>query len=170
MAQIQLHPAPGLGDLLAGWFAVPQNSVTDGVTYTPGIGDILPGSFVVPQNPIRDFTKGQVQLIGQNPSKGPGMINGQPVSPGGGGSGHAGCGCGGSCAGGCGSGGGMGQLTFNPSADITQISNDFSAGNYMGVLSDTFLNIPLWVIAALGATWFMSAGHPQRVARAARAY
>jgi hypothetical protein len=163
MAQIQLHPAPGLGDLLAGWFAVPQNSVTDGVTYTPGIGDILPGSYVVPQNPIKDFTKGQVQLIGQNPSKGPGMINGQPA-PGG-----DGCGCGGTCAGGCG-GGGMGQLTFNPSADLTQISSDFSNGNYMGLLSDTFLNVPLWVIAALGVTWFMSAGHPARVSRAARAY
>ena len=67
MANIGVHPAPGLGDLMAGWFAVPQNSITDGVTYTPGIGDILPGSFVVPQNPIKDFTKGQVQLIGQNP-------------------------------------------------------------------------------------------------------
>lgn len=168
MAQIQLHPAPGLGDLMAGWFAVPQNSVTDGITYTPGIGDILPGSFAVPQNPIKDFTKGQVQLIGQNPSKGPGMINGQPV--GSGGNSHAGCGCGGACAGGCGGGGGLGQLTFNPSADLTQISSDFNTGNYLGVLGDSFLDMPLWVYAALVAVWFISAGHPARVRRAVKAY
>lgn len=167
MAQIQIHPAPGLGDLMAGWFAVPQNSVTDGVTYTPGIGDILPGSFAVPQNPILDYAKGQVKLIAQNPSGGPGMINGQPVSMSAGTSG-AGCGCGGAC-GGCG-GTGMGQLTFDPATDLSKISSDFSAGNYMGILSDTFLNIPLWVLAALGVTWFMSAGHPARVGRAVRAY
>ena len=172
MAQIQLHPAPGLGDLMAGWFAVPQNSVTDGVTYTPGIGDILPGSFAVPQNPILDYANGQVKLIAQNPSGGPGMINGQPVSMSAGTSG-AGCGCGGAC-GGCG-GTGMGQLTvggltFNPSADVTQISADISAGNYMNALSDPLLNVPMYGWLALAAVWFLSSGQHTRVARAARAY
>lgn len=171
MAQIQLHPAPGLGDLMAGWFAVPQNSITDGVTYTPGIGDILPGSFVVPQNPIKDFTKGQVQLIGQNPAAGPGMINGEPVNMTAGTTG-AGCGCGGACGGcGGGSGSGLGQisLSFNPAADITQISSDISTGNYMGVLGDSFLNVPVWAWGAL-TIWFLSSGQHTRVSRAARAY
>lgn len=170
MANIGIHPAPGLGDLLAGWFAVPQNSVTDGITYTPGIGDILPGSFVVPQNPIKDYTNGQVKLIGQDPSGGPGMVNGQPVSTTGGNTG-SGCGCGGSCGGGCGGHGGMGQLSlsFNPAADITQIGTDISTGNYMGVLGDSFLNVPVWLWGAL-TVWFISSGQHTRVSRAAKAY
>ena len=46
MAMLNYHPAPGLGDLLPGFFVVPQNPITDtqGTTYVPRIGDILPGS------------------------------------------------------------------------------------------------------------------------------
>jgi hypothetical protein len=170
-ANISFHPAPGLGDLMPGWFAVPQNSVTNRgpggpVTYTPTIGDILPGSFVVPQNPIKDYTKGQVKLIGQSNPSAPGMINGKPVT----GMGDCGCGCGG--GGGC--GGGLGQitvagLTFNPSADITQIGNDINAGNIMNVFTDTFLNVPVWVYAALLAVYVTTGGKNSHVSRARRA-
>ena len=49
---IHIHPAPGLGDLMPGWFAVPQDPITmarQGVTMTPGIGDILPGHTSCPK-------------------------------------------------------------------------------------------------------------------------
>ena len=66
---LNYHPAPGLGDLLPGFFVVPQNPITDtqGTTYVPRIGDILPGSFPVPQNPIKDYMTGQLSLIGRQP-------------------------------------------------------------------------------------------------------
>lgn len=168
MANIGVHPAPGLGDLMAGWFAVPQNSITDGITYTPGIGDILPGSFVVPQNPIKDYTKGITKIIGQAPGSGPGLINGQPVMTSAGTSG-SGCGCGGACGGGGGCSGGLGQLTFNPSGDFTTISNDLSAGNYMNVLTDSFLNLPVWGWLAIGVVFATAGGSNSHVSRARRA-
>lgn len=167
-ANISFHPAPGLGDLMPGWFAVPQNPITNRapITYTPTIGDILPGSFVVPQNPIRDFTNGQVKLIGQSNPSAPGMVNGMPVT----GMGDCGCGCGG--GGGC--GGGLGQLTvagltFNPSADVTQIGNDISAGNIMNALQDNFLNFPVWVWGALLTVYLTAGGKNSHVSRARRA-
>jgi len=171
---IHSHPAPGLGDLMPGWFALPQNPMTDGVSYTPGIGDILAtGGYTVPQNPIRDYTKGQVSIIGQQNGPGPGMLNGEPVSMTAGNTGM-GCGCGGACGGGGGCGShGMGQLTFNPTGDLTAISTDFSNGNYMNVLTDSFLNLPVWGWLAIGAV-FLSAGgsnsHVSRARRAAAAY
>src|SRR5579863_8168943 len=92
------HPAPGLGDLLPGFYVVPQNPLKQSapVTYTPGIGDLVEGSavnFVVPQNPLKSYISGKVRPLGT-------------------GMGACGCGCGGS--GGCGgqlNGVGMGDLT-----------------------------------------------------------
>lgn len=124
------HPAPGLGDLLPGFFVVPQNPFKDSTTYVPRIGEILPGSFPVPQNPIKDYTAGKLNLIGRDPNV-TGTVNGV-----------SGCGCGGSC-GGCG-GGGIGDI----SADFTKLSSDISAGNYAQVLQDTVLSIPVWAIGA----------------------
>lgn len=62
------HPAPGLGDLAPGWFALPQNPLTmqDSTVLvptmsatapgtwvkTPNLGDLVAGSFVVPENPV----------------------------------------------------------------------------------------------------------------------
>jgi len=67
--RLNYHPAPGLGDLLPGFFVVPQNPVRDAETALvpsvqalnpgailkkPHIGDFLPGTFfAVPQNPVR---------------------------------------------------------------------------------------------------------------------
>ena len=80
MSMLRYHPAPGLGDLLPGFFVVPQNPIKDaqGVTYVPRIGDILPGSFVVPQNPIKDYMTGRLNLIGRDPNV-PGTMNGKGV-------------------------------------------------------------------------------------------
>lgn len=65
---IPVHPAPGLGDLLPGWFVVPQNPIKGAstpvvatvtakaggsVVKVPSMGDLLPGMFVVPQNPLK---------------------------------------------------------------------------------------------------------------------
>lgn len=49
-----VHLAPGLGDLLGGWFVVPQNPITGGGRpgYVPSLGDLMPGSYPVPQNPL----------------------------------------------------------------------------------------------------------------------
>lgn len=157
MSMINYHPAPGLGDLLPGFFVVPQNPIKDATTYVPRIGEILPGSFVVPQNPIKDYMSGRLNLIGRDPSVG-GTINGKGVS---------GCGCGGSC-GGC---GGLGDLT----ADWTKIQSDISAGNFSQAIQDTVFGVPVWAIGVgLAAIFFMGGeqhsyyGRTRRASRAAR--
>ncbi len=163
---ISFHPAPGLGDLMPGWYPVPQNPMTDGVAYIPRIGEIMAGSYPVPQNPIRDYTKGQVTLLGQQNGCGPGMINGQVANPDATGEGLGGCGCGGGCGG---KGNGMGDI----SSDFTKIQTDIAAGNYMDVLTDSVMGFPLWGFIALGAVFVMSGGsnsHVNRARRAARAY
>jgi len=67
MSHLRVHPAPGLGFLLPGWYVVPQNPIRDAGTplvpsvqasvgnrtvRTPHIGDLLAAAYVVPQNPI----------------------------------------------------------------------------------------------------------------------
>lgn len=158
MSMINYHPAPGLGDLLPGFFVVPQNPIKDATTYVPRIGEILPGSYAVPQNPIKDYMAGRINLIGREPGV-QGTVNGKPA-------GISGCGCGGSC-GGC--GGGLGDI----SADFSKISSDFSAGNFGQALQDTVFGVPLWAIAG-GLALLMFAGGEQhsyyhRARRASRA-
>jgi len=65
---IPVHPAPGLGDLLPGFYVVPQNPIRDAgtpikatvtakangaIVKVPSMGELLPGMFAVPQNPLR---------------------------------------------------------------------------------------------------------------------
>lgn len=65
--QTNFHPSPGLGDLLPGWFVVPQNpiradstvlvpsvqaTVPGQIARRPHMGEFLPATFAVPQNPI----------------------------------------------------------------------------------------------------------------------
>lgn len=146
------HPAPGLGDLLPGFYVVPQNPIKDATTYVPRIGEILPGSYAVPQNPIKDYMSGRLNLIGREPGV-PGKINGK----------LSGCGCGGTC-GGC---GGLGDIT----ADMTKISSDISAGNYTQVLSDTVFGIPVWAMAAgFVALMFVGGEKHSYAGRGRRAY
>lgn len=69
MAQsfLRFHPAPGFGDLMPGWFVVPQNPITTpGTALVPSLqgtrpnqvlrrttmAELMPGSFTVPQNPL----------------------------------------------------------------------------------------------------------------------
>ena len=143
MGNLHVHPAPGLGDLLPGWYAVPQNPITraaTGVKYTPSIGDILPVTFVVPQNPIKDYTAGQVKMIGQNGSS-------KPT----GGNVGVGCACGGTC-GGCGGQGGGGGGMGDISTDLSAMMTDITTGNFAQFGTDfltliqepTVLGIPLW--------------------------
>ena len=165
---IAFHPAPGLGELMPGWFVVPQNPITDtgGVTYTPGIGDILPGCFAVPQNPIKDAVTGSVVPLATSPGAGGGMVNGQPVTPASL-SGRGGCGCGGGCGGGC--AGGMGDIT----SEWAILTGDLSAGNLMNVAQDTLFSVPVWAIAGVVALVVFAGGsesHYNRARRAARAY
>lgn len=158
MAMLNYHPAPGLGDLLPGFYVVPQNPITDATTYVPRIGEILPGKYAVPQNPIKDYMSGRLNLIGREPGV-PGTINGKGVS---------GCGCGGTC-GGC---GGLGDLSM----DFSKIQADFSAGNYGQIFQDSVFGVPVWAIAGgLALLFFMGGeqhsyyGRTRRAARAARA-
>lgn len=148
MANVAFHPAPGLGDLLPGWFTVPQNPVKDGVSYVPSIGEILPGSFAVPQNPVKDYTNGQVKLIGQ--SSPPSSSNG--------------CGCGG---GSTSNSGGVGDISL----ELNQLMTDVQSGNVMNALTnDTLFGLPVWGYVALGVVWFMSGqnSHYDRVRRTGR--
>lgn len=169
---IHIHPAPGLGDLMPGWFAVPQDPITmarQGVTMTPGIGDILPGSYVVPQNPILDYVKGQVKMIGQKGGNAKAQINGQGVN---------GLGCGGGCGcDDCGGGGGLsglGQTGTDFTNSLANIGTDISSGDWsslpgdVGTLlaSQTVLGIPLWG-ALIGGyfLWDMITSHKVQVGR-----
>ena len=67
MSQINFHPAPGLGELMPGWFVVPQNPIAPDRTelmptpqarsggrpvYVPHVGELMPAKFTVPQNPL----------------------------------------------------------------------------------------------------------------------
>ncbi len=152
MAQLNYHPAPGMGDLLPGFYVVPQNPVQP-VKYIRGISEILPGSFPVPQNPVKDYTRGQTKLIGQN--------------------GMSGCGCG------CGGGSSCGQINGikgvgDLSTDWGTFTGDISAGNYGAALQATIFGVPIWAIGgALALVLFAGgekhsyAGRGRRAARAA---
>lgn len=142
MAFTAFHPAPGLGDLLPGFFVVPQNPITtpgtalvptlqglngNRITKRSGIGDLLPGSFIVPQNPLRDALTG----------------------------GMSGLGCGSGCGGGCGGPytlnglRGLGDGTFSGVTDWLQEPS---------MISDSVPNWMLFGGAALAAYWLLSPG------------
>lgn len=99
MAHILYHPAPGLGELLPGWFVVPSNPIVPAYRI-PGIGDLLPASFPVPQNPL---------VAAVTSPTGCGMPNTSPTL--------SGMGCG--CSAGCGSGmcGSMGMAGLDALGD-----------------------------------------------------
>jgi len=55
MPMISYHPAPGLGDLLPGFFAVPQNPfdrAVHGITQIPHVGELLAARWTIPENPL----------------------------------------------------------------------------------------------------------------------
>lgn len=99
MAKLNMHPSPGFGDLLPGFFVVPQNPIAGQkpISYIHHIGDLLPGRFAVPQNPIistvRAGTKAMAGLAGccsgcSSGQDGTAFLNGAPL-PGIGGIGDA---------------------------------------------------------------------------------
>lgn len=51
MAHIGLHPAPGLGELIPGWFVLPSNPISP-AGRIPSMGELLPATFPIPQNPL----------------------------------------------------------------------------------------------------------------------
>lgn len=103
MPWLPFHPAPGFGDLVPGFFVVPQNPIRDlGTPMVPSVqaatgnrpayrahlAELMPGRFAVPQNPLR-FSLATVGLSG----------------------GLNACGCGGGCGScGCASGTGLSGL------------------------------------------------------------
>ena len=159
--QLSLHPAPGnLGELLPGWFAVPQDPITAPITYTRGIGEILPGSYTVPQNPVANYATGVVRPIATSPNA-QGMVNGAPVG------GDCGCGCGGS--GGCGNGPGMGMGDI--SADFTKLTSDLTSGNFMTAIQDPIFGIPAWgYLAGIALVMFAGGERHSYAGRGRRAY
>jgi hypothetical protein len=151
MANLNIHPAPGLGDLTQGFFVVPQNPLQlaqEGVSRVRTLGEFLDASFVVPQNPLMDYVANRVRPLGQ----------GGPSLAGLGCGGDCGCGCGGSCGGG--GGGGLGALDLST---ITNLASEDSLG----------FGLPNWGYAAVAAAayMFLFAGStgPSRVARVRRA-
>jgi hypothetical protein len=166
MSNLNYHPAPGLGDLLAGAYVVPQNPIQmarEGISVVPALGDFVAASFVVPQNPLRDQVLGITAPIGQG-------ISGRRIIPKLSGMGldtHAygdeqnlrmrGVGgCGGSCGCGGGCSHGMGDI----SADFTKFTTDLSAGNYSAALTtDTIMGIPvIGILAGIGILIMMNKG------------
>lgn len=131
---LNFHPAPGLSEIMGGWYSVPQNPITArayGVTYTPGIGEILNSPtihFNEPDNPLLNFVAGSTKPLGQS-----------------------GCGCG--TKGGCGSHA-KGQINGAPvgvgdlTADFNTLSASISSGNIAAALTDTIIGIPVWSIGA----------------------
>ena len=153
MANLNVHPAPGLGDLTTGFFVVPQDPITmanEGISRVPSLGEFLDASFVVPQNPLLAQITGTVAPIGQGAA---GLPLRRRHKKG------MGCGCGGSCGGSGGCGDGLGTI----STDLTQLQSDIASGNYTTALSDTIAGIPTWVyIGALAALIVMSGKQGRR--------
>lgn len=163
--QIHQHLAPGLGELMPGWFVVPQNPMDGPTSYVRGIGDILKtGGFAVPQNPVIDRASGVINPIGSQPGR-TAMVNNKPV-------GVSGLGCGapaGDCGCGC-SDHGMGDI----SADFTKFTTDLSTGDIGTAISDPIFGIPVygWMIGVAvlmfaGGEKHSYAGRGRRAARAA---
>lgn len=76
--RLNVHPAPGNRMLPAGFWMVPNNQRSMeayGVTRARGIGDILPGCFAVPQNPITRYTSGGLGCA-SDCGCGGGLVNG----------------------------------------------------------------------------------------------
>ncbi len=142
MANLNVHPAPGMGDLTAGFFVVPQNPITmatEGISRVPTLGEFMYGTFVVPQNPFKDYVTGAVRPLGQGANGMSGL----------------GCGCGGSC--GC----GMGALDLSSiTALATEDSLGFGAPNWAYAAG----------VALAYMFFFAGSGGPSRVSRARRAY
>ena len=139
MPHIPFHPAIGFGDLMAGWFVVPQNPIRDaGTPLVPflqatapnrvmrkaRLAELMPGGFTVPQNPLRMALNGGMSKVG--------------------------CGC---SSGGCGSGSqtnytlnglrgrrGIGQL------DTSSVGNFFSSiPDWLQEPSPIFTGVSNWV-------------------------
>lgn len=115
MANLSIHPAPGMGDLTAGFYVVPQNPIqmaSEGISRVPTLGEFMSGSFPVPQNPFCDYVGGTVKPLGQ------------------GAAGMSGLGCGPNC--GCGMSG-LGDLSSSLSSIESWLQQDslgFGAPNW----------------------------------------
>lgn len=133
MANLNIHPAPGFGDLTSGFFVVPQNPIQmarEGISRVPSLGEFMAAAFAVPQNPVLDYSYGDVRPLGQGASN-VALLNKKF-----GGMGDCGCGCGG--GGGC----GMGAL------DLSAVT-DFAQADTLGV------GIPNWGVAAAAVIGYM---------------
>lgn len=138
MPHLPFHPAIGFGDLMDGWFVVPQNPIRDaGTPLVPSLqatqpnrvmrrarlAELMPGGFTVPQNPLR-------MALGM---------------------GKMGCGCssGGSS---CGGGGGSSNYTLN---GLGQLDTSSFSGFIDSV--PTWLQEPSAVFPAV-ANWLFFGG------------
>ena len=79
MPFINVHPAPGLGEMLPGWYVVPNNPFQPRkpVAIGKGMGLMLPASTPIPQNPLIDTLKTVGMPAGQTGKVG--VINGLGV-------------------------------------------------------------------------------------------
>ena len=145
MPHLPFHPAIGFGDLMSGWFVVPQNPIRDsGTPLVPSLqatqpnrvmrkarlAELMPGGFTVPQNPLRMAL---------------------------GGMGKVGCGC---SSGGC--GGGMANYTLNGlgQLDTSSIGGFVSSvPTWLTEPSSIFPGVANWVLlggVAIAADLYLS--------------
>lgn len=148
MAGINFHPAPGMAKLPPGFvgvrgmgsivatsgFTVPDRDMVS-ADIRAGIGDILQTQgFSVPNrdmNPLADYVSGARAMPG-------GSVGG--------------CGCAGGCSKGSLNGiSGVGDIA----ADFAAIQNDFTTGNYTGILSAPIMGIPYAIPIALAAMFVL---------------
>ena len=80
MTHLRFHPAPGLGDLMPGFFVVPNNPILDASrgasheptvsAYIPHFGELVPARFAVPENPLLRAMRAQNPLYPGTASSG----------------------------------------------------------------------------------------------------
>ena len=156
MPHINLHPAPGLGELMPGWHVVPQNPIAPDYTelvptpqarsgghpvYIGRISELMPAKFTEPENPIR---------------RAMGMGN------------CGSCGCGGNCKRGCGCPSAIG---FSGLGDLSDIADTLTTGYMPWILGG---GLVLLLLSGRGKSYRedvrrVRARHPTRLARARRA-
>lgn len=162
---LNYHPAPGLSEILPGWYSVPQNPITArayGITYTPGIGEILNSPtihFNEPDNPLRNFVAGRVKALGQSGD----------------------CGCGGGCGGcgghgGCGGGKPRGQINGmgvgDLSTDWQSFTSDLGSGSFLQAIQQPILGAPVWgwALGAIGAFLLFGPSGSSRYSRSRKVH
>lgn len=147
------HLAPGFGDLIGGWFVVPQNPVVGGgrAGYVPSLGELLPAQYPVPQNPLMR-SLATMGAAGHGTREGMGDLGCgcSGAEPSGQGHSHSGGGCGCGCKG-----------SVSPWSAMRGVSG-LSGMGFLGLEDFDVSTVPTWMWAAGGLVLYMIIASPNR--------